>query len=460
MLVSEALQNWQKESVEITQTSFLDVAPEKLLANLQSTVKWLQERIETERPPKPPLDPDDVWRAWEVQGFAQNALNRSELRTLCTSPTTALRPQLIRYLSRNPEPLSRLANFVGIVHAYFMHWRSMHDPKQIEDLAWKVLDRDLLKNCNRVISCWQSARYLFTPEAARRIAEKALVAKRPTHEICAELFVDTTSTLALRALDAAAQQEVRALVNAEKTISENEARSRFSWTVDNLLTSKLDPDLYRQCMAQLILSRLPVRFPVLRKELVQRVYNDSRLHDPRLIDAAPNWRSMPQDAKDTFLSWLAEETLHFFFDTLVPKNDENRRRADFWLKYATRYGNVKDFHVAVSNEDMTKLHRSRAAMMPSYARVQGANSVASSAFLMLFEGFGGQQYIVIEFSETGNAAYVYRRHDFEKAGTSLRTKQFRMNDLRDRGRVEFRIIHNGGWEPNAAHELAQRGIKP
>ena len=35
---------------------------------------------------------------------------------------------------------------------------------------------------------------------------------------------------------------------------------------------------------------------------------------------------------------------------------------------------------------------------------------------MEFEGYGGQRYVVIEFSETGNAAYIFKFADFEARG--------------------------------------------
>jgi len=168
---------------------------------------------------------------------------------------------------------------------------------------------------------------------------------------------------------------------------------------------------------------------------------------------------MPPGSKEQFLAWLAKETLQFFFNTLVPQNDMNRRRAEFWLQYANR-GKIKDFQVAVSDDDKPKIRAARAKTIPNYARVNGGRT---SAFLMLFEGFGAQ-YVVIEFSETGNAAYIYKRDVFQTTGVSFRSLSYHVsNDLKRMDDALERILHTGGtymqWERKARTTLAELGIR-
>jgi hypothetical protein len=169
---------------------------------------------------------------------------------------------------------------------------------------------------------------------------------------------------------------------------------------------------------------------------------------------------MPSGAKEQFLAWLAKQTLQFFFDTLVPRNDENRRRAEFWLGYAKRQGKIKDFQVAVSDDDLYRIHAVK-ERIPTYSSVRGGRT---SAFLMVFEGYG-VEYVVIEFSETGNAAYIYKREDFQETGVSLRSRSFHLgDDLKRMRSVQERIIHrvstNERWERRAQLTLAELGIRP
>ena len=78
---------------------------------------------------------------------------------------------------------------------------------------------------------------------------------------------------------------------------------------------------------------------------------------------------------------------------------------------------------------------------------------------MVFEGYG-TEYVVIEFSETGNAAYIYTRKQFESGGTKLRSYSFHLTDiLKRKGQEEGRIIHIGDWEPKARRTLSELGIR-
>ena len=84
--------------------------------------------------------------------------------------------------------------------------------------------------------------------------------------------------------------------------------------------------------------------------------NHKRLGDPRVRESSLNWRSMAPEAAQRYLSWLARDSIIFFFNTILPNNSENRRRKDFWLRYHDR---IKDFQVAVSEADLWKVKASQ-----------------------------------------------------------------------------------------------------
>jgi hypothetical protein len=82
---------------------------------------------------------------------------------------------------------------------------------------------------------------------------------------------------------------------------------------------------------------------------------------------------------------------------------------------------------------------------------------------MVFEGYG-KDYVVIEFSETNNAAYIYERKVFEASGASMRSNSYDMaKDLKRMKEVQGRILHLEGrdlWETKARRALAEMGIRP
>jgi hypothetical protein len=157
---------------------------------------------------------------------------------------------------------------------------------------------------------------------------------------------------------------------------------------------------------------------------------------------------MEPEAVQRFLSWLARDSIIFFFNTILPDTDENRRRKDFWLLYHSK---IKDFQVALSEEDYWKVKASQEADgLAAYSRL---NHRSTSAFMMRF-GNMGAGILVVEFSEKGNAAHIFEWPDF---APGLRARAYNLNDLK-LGRE--RIIHRGEWEREARNLMARFGIRP
>jgi hypothetical protein len=78
---------------------------------------------------------------------------------------------------------------------------------------------------------------------------------------------------------------------------------------------------------------------------------------------------------------------------------------------------------------------------------------------MKFQGYE-TEFIIVEFSETGNAAHIYERAVFESKNVDLRTPFFQLNrHLKHEGRKD-RILHLGNWEIPTRQKLAELGIRP
>lgn len=462
MQIQEAVQLMNQGIGEFTR-SFLAsaVEPDIYLRQLKKTVEELEAKIDNATPPKPPLDAEEVWAKWRTKGYEINELDLREVRTLCVSPATAMRPKLIEALTESPDSLKRFRTLCGFVNAYFDQWRTMENPERAEKLIQDAVLLRLASRNSRVIDVWRKSPFLFSDQAGQRVGAIAYRERKALGQVCSEFFVGASTPLAAEVLEQATIQAVNALVAKQNAMNQEEALKELLWIRENALTSNLKPNSYRLAMSKLISSRLPERFTPFQSALVDLVHADERLGDPRLQYCAPNWRTMPLEARDRFLGWLAKETLQFFFNTLVPRNDENRRRADFWLEYAKKPGKIKDFQVAVSDDDRYKILASRTKTIPSYSTISGGRT---SAFLMVFAGYGAD-YVVIEFSETGNAAYIYLRKAFESAGMTMRSSSFDLrNDLKRMDDAHERIIHltesREPWETKARRMLAELGIRP
>jgi hypothetical protein len=437
------------------------VDPAAYLRQLDKVIEALEAKSNYVSSPKPPLDADEVWARWRTLGFELDKLDARETRTLCVSPTTAMKPRLIAAISSNPEPLRRWITLNGFVQAYFGQWRTMENPEAAEKLIQAMLSDGRMRRRNRILDLWRQSLFLFSPEASRRLAKIILKDHKSVKQTCTEYGIEPSSRLASATHEYASIAAADELVQRDTRIGEKVVLSEFQWISDHLFTPLLSPDAYREAVNKLIVSRMAESMPSFQSAVVGLVHADERLGDPRLPYSAPNWRKIPE-GKERFLAWLAKETLQFFFDTLVPKNDRNRRRADFWLEYAKKQGKIKDFQVAVSDEDRAKIRASRAKTIPSYSNIRGGKA---SAFLMVFEGWNRKEYVVIEFSDTGHAAYIYERDVFEANGATIRSNSFDMgDDLRRMNDAQDRILHlvetRERWETKARRKLADLGIRP
>lgn len=427
---------------------------------LERTVESLEVKSDKMSTPKPPLDAEEVWARWRMVSYDLEELDAREIRTLCVSPKTAMRPRLIAALSMNFDALRRWINFNGFVQTYFGQWRTMENPESVEKLIQRMLSDGRIAGKSKILDLWRRSYFLFSPEASRRIGKIIAKDHQSVKQCCTTYCIDPSGSLGVAAHEYAADAATEELVMRDSRIGQDFVLKELQWISDQLFTPSLSPDAYRHAMSKLIVSRMAEGMPSFQSAIVSLVHEDERLGDPRLAYCASNWRKIPE-ARERFLAWLAKETLQFFFDTLVPRNDTNRRRAEFWLEYAKKQGKIKDFQVAVSTEDLPKIRASRARTIPSYSSIMGGRT---SAFLMIFEGYGAE-YVVIEFSETGNAAYIYPRKVFEEGGTSIRSNSFHLTEDLKRvdaaaDRIWHRINTNERWETKARRQLAELGIRP
>lgn len=191
---------------------------------------------------------------------------------------------------------------------------------------------------------------------------------------------------------------------------------------------------------------------------IVEVLLDSTMGDPRLLPLSEGWRRVHEQdpsAFDKFVGALTRDDLKLFFQHAMREPDRER----FWLRYVgaiRRTLCVVDKGSARALED--RLRASEAGLRASLKRVKRLTSSDSvSAFCLYFD-----RYVVVEFSSTGNAAYVYARDVFERELEPSLTagRLARAADLKKKSLRVHRITHLSGWESSAASELAGLHILP
>lgn len=451
--VADALQMLHAEPDVIRHSPFLlGIDAQKECSSLVRTRDDLRTHIGKIRVGPAALDPESVWRRFELAGGDLSKLNSLEVRTLCEAAEFAVRPKFVQALRSQPDRLEKSRCLYGMVNSYFSRWREMAEPEKLEDLLKAAIAH--YPHLRRPIDRWRSTPSLFSPDAANRLAEFIVERQSSVETVLKLQYIGPATRLAVLA-HATTARLATGKFRAQELISDEQGNLRYlDWLIRDLLTETLLNGALHEAVSSLILSRSAERSESFQQTLRSYVQSCPRLGDPRLRQSGPNWSDMEPEAKQRFLSWLAKESILFFFDTILPRNDHNRRRAEFWLKY---HKQIKDFQVAISDQDYWKLQANKSkADLPLHSRVTQGQT---SAFLMKFQGYG-TEFIIVEFSETGNAAYIYERAAFESRDVTLRASSFQLNrDLKNGARRD-RILHLHNWEGAARQTLAECGIWP
>lgn len=192
-------------------------------------------------------------------------------------------------------------------------------------------------------------------------------------------------------------------------------------------------------------------------ESIQTALLDSDLGDPRMLPESFGWQTVRKHAPEPyarFLEDLVREDLTLFFDHAM--NDQSRRK--FWLRYIKSIRRTVCVLGRSTFDQLTsKLTASSNEVKASLSRVKQFSSSASvSAFCLYFD-----HIVVVEFSDTGNAAYVYQRTAFDShfEARLLKGKIRNEKDLKDAMLRIDDIKHFRGWETRADELLGFHGVR-
>ncbi len=168
--------------------------------------------------------------------------------------------------------------------------------------------------------------------------------------------------------------------------------------------------------------------------------------NPLLIANGQRWREVSAPAREMVGTWLKHQVISLFFNLLSQDGNTDRRRVEFWSDYAEQIENIwvvfGETARARRNMDFANLRK----LLGDNALILSGAAKTNNAFIMKI----GSQY-VIEFGETGNAAYVYPQNalPFELSGT------LHLRDDLKHG--SHRLPHQGLWQYSFRRELRLRG---
>lgn len=148
--------------------------------------------------------------------------------------------------------------------------------------------------------------------------------------------------------------------------------------------------------------------------------------------------------------WVVAEDLRDFFSLLQDDGKADERRFNFWSQFIPQitYSRIV-LGVNAWNDhrtDFVNLRKNKAGRVSQLAGSTDSNN----AFMMMIK-----DYLIVVFSEVGNACFIYNRKDINK---NFEAKQQNARELKNLSSKRHRWIQIASWEIKFLEGLAQLGI--
>lgn len=326
-----------------------------------------------------------------------DSLTRGDIRDLISIPE-AFNDFALFELIQEKHPLNKRL-LTAILRSYLNYWQPLGTLREEwrNLIAESLADESLIRLPWPAFHHWRKmAPWLLSPQAETTLAAYLAPALGDFSE-AVKNYLQLEVTIQPESLPGVARQlMLEQLLQADL--------NEFSNRLDQALRYWLLPNADYTWLGHLI-----TRVNEFQDEaLIERVKNwfltaegfgDLRLHP------GGEWRLIYPEAQAVFNSWLSKEDLEFFFKMILPEQDDPQKRREFWQEYLPC---VIRSRILISPEDK---ERNRYALddMRKQGKTLPGDCKNSSVFIM-----ETKYCYILEFSETGNAAYIYWKAHREK----------------------------------------------
>jgi len=304
----------------------------------------------------------------------------------------------------------------------------------------------------------------IVPDWVRAVrADPQLLAENAAHRYALDYLRGDDTAVSRLAVDLAIPEGSwfwHALVLSAVRRSTDQPDARFKADIPRLLSLIQERPAFRDEALEHILTRYHRCRPLeAHLELRDFAVRKDVWKNPKLRSAglASSWNRVDEDVWRMVLQWVNWANLRDFFEVLAAMRSSDEGRLAFWSQYLEQIAWTR----LIFSSQTRWLAHSNPGVRSLIAREEGSYATMNSnadvdAFMMQLG-----DYVVVEFSKTPNAAYVYKAdklpfdpYSREYMGTS--------GDLKAgwQGERAARFTHHHGWETDAAAELRRLGIRP
>ena len=175
--------------------------------------------------------------------------------------------------------------------------------------------------------------------------------------------------------------------------------------------------------------------------------------NPQLSTTA-RWGQVPAKTKRMVMNWFAQEDLEHFFSLLQEGGQTDQRRLRYWMRFVKQIDYTRTLlgQDACFNRDIDFVNF-RKKNLGRFSQLTEQPKKSNNAFMMKIGS-----YYIVEFSETGNACYIY---NVENLPFITGKSSYTLSEMKNKNRAIRTITHShSGWEYNFDTHLRSLGIFP
>jgi len=411
------------------------ILPDRVIGRLRATVALLSQPKKARLVKCPP----NYIELWNTLGAVRaSELPSRAIRYLSWETDIAIRPAF-QNVALTPERISA-RSLQGLVRSVHRRWDSTVNTSSVGNLTVALTT---YPRKNALIDKWKyNLGYVLNKDGPTRFAIDVLSKNVDWGKVSEEWGLEPDTEFGNRVLT----QCVSLSLSGRNNDEFQNATIRFVLPSKHWRTNSFKDSVQRMILAY------PRFSPQQSDSLRDFILNDPRLLDPRLPANGLNWTGISDSARDIVIQWLSAEDIQLFFDHVLTTRNDPHGRKPFWLRYK---GRVKRSRPLLSTLDESRWQANTATRgKRNFGRMDYFCN--TSAFLL---DFG--RVIVVEFSQVGNAVYVYEHRDAPDLNDSFWSQaRFSLSTLKQKDRCIERMTHTPLWQSKMRTLLAQFGIHP